>query len=203
LAVACIGGWFLLQRHNEGLVAQAGVLDLRNRSLPRGAEPNPTEAPLVVNHAARHWNIYLRLVLADDSDVMRPAIVRLLKDEPRIEFVGEATSFAETLQLAAGLKPDVLLLDLHMRDEREYPPELVNSQVLLHTKCIVAISLNNDDDARALAESFGAHALLDKMKLHSELIPAIRQFCPQCEHSENCGTAWKKRQTAFPVNRKR
>jgi hypothetical protein len=50
-----------LQRHNEGLVAQAAVLDLRNRSLPRGAEPNPTEAPLVVNHAARHWNIYLPL----------------------------------------------------------------------------------------------------------------------------------------------
>jgi DNA-binding NarL/FixJ family response regulator len=34
----------------------------------------------------------IRLVLADDSDVMRPAIVRLLKDEPRIELVGEATS---------------------------------------------------------------------------------------------------------------
>src|SRR6202023_3415392 len=92
--------------------------------------------------------------------------------------VAEASSFAETLQLAAGLKPDVLLLDLHMRDEREYPPELVKSQILLHTKCIVAISLYNDDDARALAESFGAHVLLDKMKLYSELIPAIKQFCP-------------------------
>jgi DNA-binding NarL/FixJ family response regulator len=120
----------------------------------------------------------IRLVLADDSDVMRPAIVRLLKDEPRIELVGEATSFAETLQLAAGLKPDVLLLDLHMRDEREYRPELVKSQILLHTKCVVAISLYNDDDARALAESFGAHVLLDKMTLYSELIPAIKQFCP-------------------------
>jgi CheY-like chemotaxis protein len=87
--------------------------------------------------------------------------------------VGEATSFAETLQLAAGLKPDVLLLDLHMRDEREYRPELVKSQILLHTKCVVAISLYNDDDARALAESFGAHVLLDKMTLYSELIPAI------------------------------
>jgi DNA-binding NarL/FixJ family response regulator len=95
----------------------------------------------------------IRLALADDSDVMRPAIVRVLKDEARIELVGEATSFAETLQLAAGLKPDVLLLDLHMRDEREYPPELVKSQILLHTKCIVAISLYNDDDARALAET--------------------------------------------------
>ena len=65
-----------------------------------------------------------------------------------------------------------------MKDEREYPPELVKSQVLLHTKCIVAMSLWNDDEAKALAERFGAHVLLDKMKLYSELIPAIRLFCP-------------------------
>ena len=120
----------------------------------------------------------IKLLLADDSDVMRPAIVRLLKEDPRIELVGEAASFAETLQLTAVLKPDVLLMDLHMRDEREYPPELVKSQVLLNTKCILAISVWNDRDAKALAESFGAKVLLDKNNLFSELIPAITQFCP-------------------------
>jgi hypothetical protein len=61
LVAACIGGWFLLQRHNEGLVAQTALLDLRNRSLPRGTEPNPPEPPLVLNRATRHWNIYLPL----------------------------------------------------------------------------------------------------------------------------------------------
>jgi hypothetical protein len=60
LVAACIGGWFLLQRH-EGQVAQTALLDLSNRSLPRGTEPNPPEPPLVVNRAARHWNIYLPL----------------------------------------------------------------------------------------------------------------------------------------------
>jgi hypothetical protein len=60
LVAACIGGWFLLQRY-EGLVAQTALLDLRNRSLPRGTEPNAPDEPLVVNRAARHWNIYLPL----------------------------------------------------------------------------------------------------------------------------------------------
>jgi hypothetical protein len=78
----------------------------------------------------------------------------------------------------AALKPDALLMDLHAKDEREYSPELVKSQIRLHTDCIVAMSLWNDDDAKALAERFGAHVLLDKMKLYSELIPAIKQFCP-------------------------
>jgi hypothetical protein len=54
-----LAGWVLLQRHNETLVAQTAVLDLRNRSLPRGTEANPVEPPLVVSRAAAHWNIFL------------------------------------------------------------------------------------------------------------------------------------------------
>ena len=59
LVVAGIAGWVLLRRHNETLVTQTAVLDLRNRSVPRGIEPNPVEPPLIVNRAAAHWNIFL------------------------------------------------------------------------------------------------------------------------------------------------
>jgi DNA-binding NarL/FixJ family response regulator len=51
---------------------------------------------------------------------MRYAIARVLKEEPVIQVVREATSFADTLKLNAELKPDVWLLDPHMPDEREY-----------------------------------------------------------------------------------
>jgi hypothetical protein len=54
-----ITGWVLLQKHNETLVAQTAVLDLRNRSVPRGTEPNPVEPPLLISRAAAHWNIFL------------------------------------------------------------------------------------------------------------------------------------------------
>ena len=43
------------------------LLDLRNRSLPRGTEPNLPVEPLVVNRAARHWNIYLPLGSAEGT----------------------------------------------------------------------------------------------------------------------------------------
>jgi hypothetical protein len=56
-----IAGWVLFQKHNESLVAQTAVLDLRNRSIPRCTESNPAEPPLEINHAATHWNIYLPL----------------------------------------------------------------------------------------------------------------------------------------------
>ena len=60
-----------MQRHNEGLVAQTALLDLRDRSLPRGTEPNPPEEPLVVNRPARHWIIYLPLGSAEGTYEIR------------------------------------------------------------------------------------------------------------------------------------
>jgi hypothetical protein len=64
-----------------------------------------------------------------------------------------------------------------MSDEREYSPESVRIQLSLDVVCLLAISLWNDDKAKALAEKFGARALLDKANLYSQLISAIKQHC--------------------------
>src|SRR5258708_1033105 len=66
-----IAGWVFLQNHNQSLVAHTPWLDLRNRSIPRGTEPNPAEPPLEINHAATHWNIYLPLGSSDGQYEIR------------------------------------------------------------------------------------------------------------------------------------
>jgi len=43
---------------------------------------------------------------------------------------------------------------------------------------LLAISIWNDAETKALAASFGAVQLLDKTKLGTELIPAIVAFTP-------------------------
>src|SRR5437660_6243560 len=48
LIVAILAGWALFLRQKEPLVAQTAVLDLRNRSIPRGTETNPEEPPLEI-----------------------------------------------------------------------------------------------------------------------------------------------------------
>src|SRR4029077_9745253 len=121
-----------------------------------------------------------KVLIADDSDVMRSAIRKILQEEPDIEVVGEASNFAKTVQLIADCKPDILLLDLHLPEERGFPPELVRAQ--LRCVCTLAVSFSNDADAKALCESYGAVSLLDKMNLYSEMIPAITQ-CSNNQHS--------------------
>src|ERR1700730_11167824 len=117
----------------------------------------------------------IKVLLADDSEIMREAIKKLLVDEPRIHIVGEASCFATAMQLVADAKPDLLLLDLHLPQKRELPASVVRSQL----NCIeytLAISFANDEEAKSLAASYGAAALLDKMSLYTELLPAIMQL---------------------------
>jgi two-component system response regulator NreC len=117
----------------------------------------------------------IKVLLADDSEIMRGAIKKLLADEPRIHIVGEASSFPAAMQLVADFKPEILLLDLHLPQKRDLLPALVKSQ--LHCiKYTLAISFANDEEAKALASSYGAVALLDKMSLYTELLPAIMKL---------------------------
>ena len=73
-------------------------------------------------------------------------------------------------------------MDLHMSDEHAYPPELVRAKISPHAACVLAISVWNDDKARALAERLGAKVLLDKANLYSSLLPAIRNNCDLKRH---------------------
>src|ERR1700688_1233595 len=104
------------------------------------------------------------VLLADDSDVMLKAMRKFLEEDLRIEVVGEASTFAETMQMIADCKPDVLLLDLHIPEARGFTPAFVRSQ-LVSVDCTLAVSFSNDSAAKALAESYGAVSLLDKMNL--------------------------------------
>jgi DNA-binding NarL/FixJ family response regulator len=123
----------------------------------------------------------IKVLIADDTDIMREAMRKVIGEEPRIEVVGEASAFAQTVQAIADFKPDVLLLDLHMAEKRDFSAALVKSQ-LSSVDHILAVSFSNDGEARDLAEAYGAKLLLDKMKLFSDLVPAILDCSPSPEH---------------------
>jgi DNA-binding NarL/FixJ family response regulator len=111
----------------------------------------------------------LKVLVADDNEVVRSSIVRILKENPDVEVVGQSVSYAQTLELAAVLKPDILLLDLLMPDEDAFTQEAIKLHLLHNTACILAISVRNDSDAQRCAENLGARALLDKANLYGEL----------------------------------
>jgi DNA-binding NarL/FixJ family response regulator len=55
-----------------------------------------------------------RIVLAEDNEVVRKGIKRLLNNAADIEVVGEAGDGIETLRLVDRMLPDILMLDVEM-----------------------------------------------------------------------------------------
>ena len=74
----------------------------------------------------------LRVVIADDQQLVRTGFRMILESEPDIEVVGEATNGLEAVSLARRTHPDVVLMDIRM-------PELDGIQatrhITTHTDC--------------------------------------------------------------------
>src|SRR4051812_39135859 len=56
----------------------------------------------------------LRLVLADDHQIVRQGLEAILRAEADLELVGQAATGPEAIDLAERLRPDVAVLDLMM-----------------------------------------------------------------------------------------
>ena len=59
----------------------------------------------------------IRVLLIDDSPIIRLGLRSALEDYPDIVIVGEAGTVADDTAAIAQLKPDVVLLDLHLPDK--------------------------------------------------------------------------------------
>lgn len=56
----------------------------------------------------------IRVVVADDQDLVRTGLVMILGAQPDLEVVGEAADGPSALAVATRLRPDVLLVDIRM-----------------------------------------------------------------------------------------
>ena len=119
------------------------------------------------------------IFLTDDKECVRRAIRLLLDSNPEIRMVGESATFQQTIQRVSQLKPQIVVMDLHMSDASSVNPDEIKSLLNRLGSRLIAISFWKDEGTQALAESLGAVTLLDKMRLTTDLIPAIKAATSQ------------------------
>src|SRR5450755_208019 len=115
----------------------------------------------------------VRVLIAEDQALVRRGTSVLLSMEPDMEVVGQACDGIEAVAMAGQLRPDVVLMDLHMprlggvAATREITRNLPGTQVLVLTTL-------NDDETVFEAVRAGAHGYLLKDVTEQELLDTIR-----------------------------
>lgn len=113
-----------------------------------------------------------RVLIADDHAVVRAGLRALVKGDPGLELVGEASGGLEALQLAETLRPDILVLDLSMPDldgiqvTRQIRSSLPEARVLI-------LTVHEDETLAREALRAGASGYIIKQAAEAELISAI------------------------------
>ena len=114
----------------------------------------------------------IRLVLVDDSEVVRLGLRALLGAERSLEIVGEGSSVATGVAACAKHKPDVALLDLRLPDGTGFDACRRILQRLPETRVLMLTSVA-DDTLVDEAIRAGAHGYLLKEVDSRALIQAI------------------------------
>lgn len=115
----------------------------------------------------------IRILLVDDHPVVRHGLRGMLDAEPGLVVVGEAGSGADGVDLAAELRPDLVLMDLRMPggDGVEATGRIVTR--LPDTRVVVLTTYETDRDILRAIEA-GASGYLLKDASPAELAGAVR-----------------------------
>ncbi|MEA3162011.1 MAG: hypothetical protein QOD95_3559 [Gammaproteobacteria bacterium] len=115
----------------------------------------------------------IRILIAEDHALVRRGTAVLLATEPDMEVVGQACDGIEAVAMAGQLRPDVVLMDLHMPRQSGVAATREITRALPGTQVLVLTTLD-DDETVFEAVRAGAHGYLLKDVTEQELLDTIR-----------------------------
>jgi PAS domain S-box-containing protein len=123
----------------------------------QGENPDRGESgPQAAADSFDHREGRIRVLLADDHAIVREGLRMILEEESDILVVGEAANGREAVELAAGLTPDVCLMDVNMPFMNGIEATRAIAGQTPGT-CVIGLSVN--DDPRTMSAMIAAGAV--------------------------------------------
>jgi DNA-binding NarL/FixJ family response regulator len=118
--------------------------------------------------------VTIRILLADDHEMVRAGFRIILGAQPDIEIVGEAASGAAAVEAARALNPDVVCMDVQMpgMDGLE-ATRLIAAEPALHGAVLILTTFDRDDYLFSALQA-GASGFLLKNSTPEKLVEAVR-----------------------------
>jgi DNA-binding NarL/FixJ family response regulator len=124
----------------------------------------------------------VRILLADDHNIVRKGLRGILEDYDGWHVCGEAANGREAVERALVLKPDVIVMDLAMPEMNGIEATREVKKVLPNTE-VVILTMHDTEELIYCAYQAGARAFLLKSNDELELVRAIREIAAQRDPS--------------------
>jgi DNA-binding NarL/FixJ family response regulator len=115
----------------------------------------------------------IRVLVVDDQALIRRGMTLMLEVESDIEVVGQASDGVEAVAMAERLRPDVVLMDLHMPRKGGVAATREITRSLPDTHVLVLTTLDAEEMVFEAVRA-GAHAYLLKDASEDEVLETIR-----------------------------
>lgn len=126
------------------------------------------------NQPARSGSERIRILIADDHKMVREGFCHILNSQPDFEVVGEAEDGKQAITLCESLRPDVVVMDLHM-------PNMDGLEAIRRIKehisetVIIGLSVYDTPDVARWFQEAGAEAFVTKGGPAETLVTTVRQ----------------------------
>src|SRR5260370_9272638 len=136
-----------------------------------------------------------RVLIVEDHQVVAEGLAALINGQEDMKVVGHSFSVAESIAMAAELKPDLVLIDFRLPDGTGADAAAGIRQLRPETK-LIFLTREDSDAARFAALETGASAFIHKSRAPQEVVDAVRTV-------RQGGTLLPPRTTAQPLQTQR
>lgn len=162
----------IVSRLGKGTVVTA-TLPIKELRLPTDEATASADVEAYEKPNGKKSIVPLRILVADDHEMLRRGVRSMLENEADLQICGEATDGIDAIEKTLKLKPDLVILDVNM-------PALnglaVVRQILRAQPETKILIFTVHDSEQTAQESFhaGAHGFLSKGQAGRDLIAAVR-----------------------------
>jgi len=126
----------------------------------------------------------MKLLIADDSQIVRHRLIEMLHDFPAIESIYQATDVLETIEMFRRLKPDIMILDLRMPSGTGMDV-LKNIRQEIGNTVVIVLTNYPFPQYKKICLDLGARYFFDKSNEYEKLCQVFQELTHRHKYRNN------------------